>query len=293
MKKDLINILPMRIYDEIMKQWRDDRIFEEIRIRRGRQAYCVICGQNVMLNSIATDEEMEYILKKITNDSLYTHKESISNGYITFSNGLRIGVIGKASIEDKKIIGVHSINEYSIRIPNRILINCKEIFDRTDFFRYPKSILIYSPPGVGKTTLLRSMIKIISKGNTAKRVAIIDSRDELAYDLDERYLLVSMLSGYPRKEGIEIAVRVMNPQVIVCDEIGDEKDASAIIDAQGAGVPIIASCHGNSLQDIFSHRGIQVLHRAHIFDYYIGISRKGDLENSYKIDTWEEANAHN
>lgn len=292
MKKELIEILPSRIYDEISKQICCDGILEEIRIRRKRQAYCIISGRNVMLNTRASDGEMEYILKRITNNSLYTHKETIENGYITLENGLRVGLIGRASVEERKIIGIHSINEFSIRIPNRLSINCNEIFKLTDFYRAPRSILFFSPPGVGKTTLLRSIVKSLSKGSKAIRVAVIDTRDELCFDLDEEYLLISLLSGYPRRLGIEIAVRIMNPQLIVCDEIGDESDASAIIDAQGAGVPLIASCHGSSLGDIFSHTGIRSLHSRHIFDYYVGLQRDEGASFKFTVYTREDANAY-
>ena len=81
----------------------------------------------------------------------------------------------------------------------------------------------------------------------------------------------------------------MNAQIIACDEIGDEKDASAIIDAQGAGIPIIATCHGSSIRDILSHTGINNLHKSGICDYYVGIKRKSDFDFDYSICTWEEA----
>ena len=143
---------------------------------------------------------------------------------------------------------------------------------------------------MGKTTLLRCMINIIACGHKAKRTAVIDTRGELAFGLDGKDLLVSVLSGYLRKKGIEIAIRTMNAQIIFCDEIGDEQDASAIIEAQGAGVPIIATCHGSSISDILSHTGINNLHRARIFRYYIGIERGHAKDFIYKINTWSEAN---
>ena len=80
----------------------------------------------------------------------------------------------------------------------------------------------------------------------------------------------------------------MNAQIIVCDEIGNERDASAIIDAQGAGIPIIATCHGNSIKDIFSHTGIKNLHKAGIFAYYVGITRKPNFQFYYNIRSNKE-----
>ncbi len=283
---DFIDILPVRIYNALSIADIGNGLLEEIRIRRNRQAYVVISGNNVLLNIIANNDEMQSILKSITHNSLYAYRDTISNGYVSLENGIRVGIIGNASVEQGEIVGVYAISEFSIRIPNNIKVNCTEIMQ----YIYNGSVLFYSPAGVGKTTLLRNVIAKLSSGRNAKRVGVIDTRGELSAFLEDKSLLVSILSGYPRKIGIEIAVRTMNSQFIICDEIGDERDASAIIDAQGAGVPIIASCHGSSLSDIFSHTGIRSLHKKRIFAYYVGIERNSDLGFNYTVHSREEAN---
>ena len=279
-------ILPYRIVKEIENNIYQNKMIEEIRIRRKRQAYIVVDGQNVIINCIVTDDEMLKILKTISHYSLYAYKDTISQGYISLDNGIRIGIIGKASVESGRIVGVYDISEFAIRLPHSIKVDCDKMVELSD----QGSVLIYSPPGVGKTTLLRSMINKISQGYNAKRVAVIDTRGELSFELGGEELLVSILTGYPRKKGIEIAVRTMNAQIIFCDEIGDEQDALAITDAQGAGIPIVATCHGSSIGDILSHTGIYNLHRARIFDYYVGIERGNNKDFIYKINTWGEAN---
>lgn len=285
MIEKLKDFLPLRIYLAI-KEAQNYGLIEEIRIRKNRQAYIIQNGNNNYINIIANESEILSILEKISRHSLYAYRDTIANGYISLGEGIRIGVIGRAGVENEHIIGVYDISEFAIRIPNRINVSCTTILKLAE----NNSLLIYSPPGVGKTTLLRSLIFNLSHGSNAKRIAVIDSRGELGLGLEDKSLLVSILSGYPRKLGIEIAVRTMNAQIIACDEIGDEKDASAIIDAQGAGIPIVATCHGNSIQDILSHTGINNLHRSHIFDYYIGIRRKQDFELDYSISAWEEIN---
>jgi stage III sporulation protein AA len=220
----------------------------------------------------------------ISHHSLYAFKDTIINGFISLGNGIRIGLIGRASIENKAIIGIYDISEFAIRLPNKILLSCENIIELSR----NNSILIYSPPGIGKTTLLRNLVFELSKGYNAKRIAVIDTRGELAYGLEDSELLVSILSLYPRRTGIEIAVRTMNAQIIVCDEIGNLEDSAAIIEAQGAGVPIIASCHGKSIQDILSHNGIRNLHDHHIFEYYIGIERTKNHQFNYNITNWRE-----
>ena len=279
-------ILPYRIIKEIEKNIYENNILEEIRIRRKRQAYIVVSGKNRLINFIANDEEMLQILKTISHHSLYAYRDTISQGYISLDNGVRVGVIGRASVESGNIVGVYEISEFVIRLPHILDVDCTEIASLIN----KSSILIYAPPGEGKTTLLRSIIGKIASGYNAKRTAVIDSRGELCFGLQNKELLVSVFSGYPRKTGIEIAVRTMNAQIIFCDEIGDERDASAIIDAQGAGVPIVATCHGSSISDILSHTGIYNLHKSRIFNYYIGIKRSANRDFTYKISTWSEVN---
>lgn len=283
MIKKIKEFLPIRIY-RALECAQKYGIIEEIRIRKNRQAYIIINGTNQYIDIIATDEEIKYILEMISHHSLYAFKDTIINGFISLGNGIRIGLIGRASIENKAIIGIYDISEFAIRLPNKILLSCENIIELSR----NNSILIYSPPGIGKTTLLRNLVFELSKGYNAKRIAVIDTRGELAYGLEDSELLVSILSLYPRRTGIEIAVRTMNAQIIVCDEIGNLEDSAAIIEAQGAGVPIIASCHGKSIQDILSHNGIRNLHNHHIFEYYIGIERTKNHQFNYNITNWRE-----
>ena len=285
MIEKLKDYLPQRIFMAI-NQAKNNGMIEEIRIRKNRQAYIIQNGYNRFIEVIANESEISFILEKISHHSMYAYRDTIANGYVSLEDGIRIGIIGRASIQNSTVIGIYDINEFAIRLPNTIKINTKDLFEYTK----NSSILIYSPPGIGKTTLLRNIIDKLSSGSEAKRVAVIDTRGELALGLENKLLLVSILSGYPRKLGIEIAVRTMNAQIITCDEIGDDSDASAIIDAQGAGVPIIATCHGNSIKDILSHTGINNLHKARIFDYYVGIKRKPNFEFEYSIHSREEVN---
>lgn len=286
MYRQIFEIIPPRISNAIRKSDIDIGFVEEIRIRLNRQAYMIVSGKNILINVIANDDEMQWILKNISHNSLYAFRDTISNGFITVDGGIRVGIIGRASVDSGRIVGVYDISEFAFRFPNNIRINCSDIIPLIQL----GSVLFYSPPGVGKTTLLRSITKELSKGRNAQRIGVIDTRGELASTLGEKELLVSILSGYPRKIGIEIAIRTMNSQIIVCDEIGDESDASAIIDAQGAGVPIIATCHGSDICDIFSHTGIRNLHRKRIFKYYVGIERTKDLGFYYDVHSWREAN---
>lgn len=283
-----LTFLPSRLIKEMNTVMMNFDILEEIRIRKNKNAYIIVSGKNYILDIVITELEMLSIVQSITRSSLYAYKDYIINGYIPYENGLRIGIVGTASVDGNKLIGIYDINELAIRIPNSIDVNIDEIKDLV----INKSILIFAPPGVGKTTFLRTLVKYISCGRQAKRVALVDTRDELNIGLENKEALVTVMKGYPSKVGIEIAVRTMNSEVIVCDEIGDENNSTSIIDIQGAGVPIIATCHGSDIKDILSHKGILNLHRYKIFDLYVGLARGENLDFIYDIYTWEMANGY-
>lgn len=286
MNNKILDFLPSRLLKAI-SEISSGGILEEIRVRKNKKAYIIKDGKNIILNIITTENEMLEILKAVTNNSLYAHRDTIVNGYISTGKGIRIGIIGSASMEKGQIIGVYDISELAIRLPNSIMVNVGEI----EQYLNKGSVLIYSPPGEGKTTLLRAIIRRASIGVNAKRVCVVDTRNELFFDIEEAGALVSILRGYPRKNGIEIAVRTMNPQLIVCDEIGDTDDLRAILEIQSAGVPLIATCHGKNINDLFSRIGLRSIHEHKIFDYYIGIKRGDALDFIYSVNSWEDANA--
>lgn len=284
----LKEILPIKITDEILKISSQNIRIEEIRIRLNRQAYLITSQGILFLSAKVSVEDIQSILNIITKGSLYAYRDTLVCGYISLDFGIRVGVIGRASIENGEIVGIYDISEFAFRIPNPIEVDCSDIY--TYATKY--SLLIYSPPGVGKTTLLRALITKLSIGKNAKRLALIDTRNELGIAVTDEKALVSVLSSYPRDIGIEIAIRTMNPQIIICDEIGDMKDASAIIDTQAAGVSIIASCHARSIAELFSHRSIENLHKNGIFDYYIGIERGNNNDFIYSITSRKEGDKY-
>ena len=90
--------------------------------------------------------------------------------------------------------------------------------------------------GVGKTTLLRSVAKKLSSGESPMRTVVIDTRGELSFSNDSEDLCLDVLSGYPRRDGVDIATRCLNAEVIICDEIGDYEEAMALL-AENTDLP--------------------------------------------------------
>ena len=249
----------------------------EIRLRANAPMSVSFAGRNVLRFGgayvICNEAEVAETLQKLCEDSVHTYGETIKEGYVMLENGYRIGVCGRAGISGDSIRSIYGMTSLSIRIPHPISGASHEIL------RYIRQesiqgALIYAPPNVGKTTLIRDMAATLSKGNHAKRVALIDTRGEIYMKSMFAESLVDVLHGYPRAKGIEIATRTLSPEVIFCDEIGSAEEAKAILSAANSGVPLIATAHAESFDTLLKRPNIRTLYDHHIFRYYIGLSRK-------------------
>ena len=200
---------------------------------------------------------------------------------------IRVGVCGRAVYESGKLTGIYDISSFCIRIPHEIHgighTVCRLIRATG------KGVLIYSPPGVGKTTLLRSVISILASGDSPTRIAVIDSRGELSAKLSSG-LSADVLSGYPKGYGIEIAARSLNPELIVCDEISsDISEISAIKAAHNCGIPLLATAHADNVPSLLRRTGISALHEARIFGSYVGIKRGIGKDFRYEVTPYDSA----
>ena len=287
--KHVMDMLPFRLGDEI-RALRGVGNIEEIRLRSGRVASLTADGKNLPLQTVLTRDELDRTVSLMCGGSMYAHRDAISAGYLSLDGGVRVGICGRASVDGGKIIGVYDISGLNIRIPRSFgklgAPVCRALRDMSGL----SGILIYAPPGVGKTTLLRGVIAQMASGEKPVRVSVIDTRGELGFSLEDSSLCVDMLIGYPRKTGIEIATRTMNAQLIVCDEIGEESEAEAIIASQNCGVPFLASAHADSVEGLLRRSGIYKLHKARVFGAYVGIRRRcSGADFDYSFTSWEEA----
>ncbi len=290
----LMKFFPYRLREELASigtKLRSGITVEEVRLRCDKRVSLTTSQGNVMLDTVISRLEMDSIMQELCDGSLYAHSEAICQGYLTLPSGVRVGICGRAAVENGKVIGVYSVSGLNFRIPSRYERVGLSVYELFTSLRSEGGVLVYSPPGVGKTTLLRNVACRLASGAQPMRVAVIDTRGEISPFLDSRDLCIDVLSGYPKPEGIAIAARTLNAQVIICDEIGDAVEAKAIISAQNNGVPFIATAHAGSVASLLRRSQIRSLHDSRVFERYVGISRRAVGEDyRYDIYTWEEAN---
>ena len=169
-------------------------------------------------------------------------------------------------------MGIGDVSALCFRIPTGRCEFALEVY-KYWFQKGRPNMLVFSAPAGGKTTLLRALAREAGGGRDALGVVVVDERREFIKN-DYEGCFVDILSGYGRDEGTEIALRTMSPQLIIIDELGSEADAEALLGAYGAGVPVIASAHGRSVEELRGRRGIGRLIDMGMFGVFVGLENK-------------------
>jgi len=268
----VLEILPKKIADEILRlsACRPGGIsaIKEISVRLGGGCYLKIGREEIRLFSFPDREEMDLTVDRLLGGALYAHRDNIAKGFVSLGRGIRVGICGSASYDGGALVGVRNINSLIFRIPTgecEFEEELREVFAKG----IGRGVLIYSSPGVGKTTAIRRLAALVGGGKCPKRVAVVDERGEFD-EFDYIGCKVDILKGYKKSEGVEIATRTLAPQIIMIDEIGAE-DVAPILSVIKCGIPIVATAHASSKEELLSKPVLKSLFESSVFSLVLGI----------------------
>ena len=273
--EEILKYLPNNIYiliTETIKQNPQTKIKEnaiEIRLRNNKPVIIKLPNLDIVIKYDVTEKDILYTLEKLCENSIYAYKNQICQGFITIKGGHRVGITGSCVIENGKIMNIKYISSLNFRIAREIKGCCnkilKDVINKDNIY----TTLIVSPPGKGKTTMLRDLIRTISNGIPeinfrGKTCGVVDERGEIAamykgIAQNDVGIRTDIIENINKAQGMQILIRSMSPEIIACDEIGTKEDVLAIKYAVTSGVKGIFTMHGAEMRDIRANKDINEL----------------------------------
>ena len=281
MIEEILKIMPRYIAEEIVHLNCNNSI-TEIRIR-SKNKIIVICGKNeFVLDLVASPKIILDILLNVSKMSIYAIQTDLNNGFVVIRGGHRIGVCGEVVYENGKIKNIKNICSLNIRVAHQIFGCADTVMPQIIVNGIFQNTLIVSPPGCGKTTLLRDIIRLLSNGIktlgfSGKNVSLIDERGEIASCYEgvptlDIGIRTDVMSNIDKSTGMSMVIRSMAPDIIATDEIGNSDDVLSIKAAILSGVKVIFTMHGDSLKSILENPNIKELLDMNIFSKIILLS---------------------
>lgn len=300
----LFNIFPVHLKEFIKESFRENGRPEEIRMRIGQPVLLDTGSQELFWDKQAgritasmekayraTEQDMKDVVLYMSNYSLYAFEEELRAGFLTIQGGHRIGIAGKTVCEGGSVRTIRQISFLNIRIAGEHKGCADQVLPHIRCENGIYNTLILSPPGMGKTTLLRDCIRQLSTGSSrypGLKVGVVDERSEIAAcylgqpqnDLGPR---TDVMDCCPKSEGMLLLLRSMSPQIIGVDELGGGADYEAVEYALHCGCQILGTMHGESMEEIRKKSHLKKWLEQGFFQRYLLIRRNEKMERTTEV----------
>ena len=296
-KEEILHIFP----DFMRPKWEKvaehaDRL-QEIRLRVNQPVTVLMDNREWFLTekgeltdllsqaAYSSEKELEAVLTHVCHYSIYAFADEIRQGFLTISGGHRIGISGQVILEDReRIRNIKYIRYLNIRIAHEVI----GVSDKALPYLYREgrvlNTLIISPPGCGKTTMLRDLVRSFSKGNDygeGKNVGLVDERSEIAGSFlgvpqNDIGIRTDVMDACPKQEGMMMLIRSMAPDILAVDELGSTGDVEAMHRAIQCGCKMLATIHGFSLEEVGSKPYMKDVMKEEFFERYLLLGKKNN-----------------
>lgn len=261
------------------------RTGQPLLLRYGGREYALtgqgMLAEDAMQGFRITKEQLCETLEYVSGYSLYAFDEEMKQGFITVPGGHRIGISGRIVTEGGKIQCIRHISFINIRLSHQIRGCADRVLPHLISDGELCHTLIVSPPGCGKTTLLRDIIRQISTGThllPGRTVGVVDERSEIAgcylgVPQNDIGIRTDVLDCCAKAEGMTMLLRSMAPRVIAVDELGGDKDLEAVEKVFHCGCRLLATVHGSSVAELSQSPMFGKMMRQKMFERYILLGR--------------------
>ena len=257
---------------------------EEVRLRCGAGPSLLLPeGETALAQCGAVhSEDLSEVLERTTGSSLHAHADELRRGFLIARGGVRIGICGTAVISGGGVSALRALSSLCIRVPRQIRSAGEKVLPALGG---GGSVLVLSPPGGGKTTFLRELVRYTAESGL--RVSLADERGEVAavwegvpqFDVGR---CTDVLTGAPKAEAAMLLLRAMNPQVIALDEITAREDIKAVAGIAACGVGVYATAHASSVDDLSRRPLYRDLMELGVFEKAVVIRGRG-RSRSYEV----------